>query len=322
MNKLVSMIIILFLLGIGIVFFINDNDNKLSLKDEQILVKNGAGKGYDLYVPAHPKKVIFLNSSSLDLWLGAGGANRVHAYVKFPTLPERIIEKMDKNTLVIGTSLNINPEIIAKEKPDLVVANSTSKAQAVLGETLKKFNIPLLTIHNESLEDTYFELNLYGRMTGNESAAIKEIERMQNKIKIVADSYKGLTKPKAVIILGTTNSFSMLLPNSRQGNYLLLAGGENIADVSNSPDIYSLPLSLEYLAHKDPDYIFFVSMGPEEKIISALKKSLQESSAWRVLRAVKEDKVFILPTELFSSHYGLLSDEAVVHLNSILYNKN
>ncbi len=300
-------------------FFSSDKQSESITTNKTILVKNGAGIGNDLYVPAHPRRVIFLNSSSLDLWLGAGGKDSVCAYIKFPTLPERIYGQLNKDTVILGNSPRINPEFIIQQKPDLVVTNSTSAVQTKLGDVLKQFNIPLLTIYNNSVEDTIFELELYGKLTGKPEAAAKEINRIKDNIQKIVKTYAGKQKPKAALILGTTSSFSMMLPNSRQSKFLELAGGVNIAPENSNASINYIPLSLEYLAKENPEYIFFISMGEEEKILASLQKAFSENPAWQTLQAIKDNKVHVLPTELFSSHYGLNIDKAVQHINKIIH---
>ena len=74
MKRAIYLIVIcLFVMAIGLFFFLPQKGLQLSEQAEKtLLVANGAGLGKEVLVPERPKRVAFLNSSSLDLWLGAG----------------------------------------------------------------------------------------------------------------------------------------------------------------------------------------------------------------------------------------------------------
>ncbi len=289
-----------------------------ALSEQSIIVKNGAGEGKDAVVPVRPKRVVFLNSSSLDLWLGAGGKENVAACIRFQTAPKGLYEKLGEDTEIIGEDINVSIEKVLQQKPDLVITGGTGRAQITLLENLQSMGVPVLAINNESVADTYYELSLYGQMNGQPELAKREIERIRQGISAIKQSYVGKEKPKVALVWGTPASFSLMKPNSRQGELLKLAGGENIVQDMGLSSRY-IPVSLEYIAKEDPDQIFFVIMGNKDKMQSAIDKLLSESSAWQLLRAVQKKQVHILPPKLFTSHYGLSVDESVRYMNRLLY---
>ena len=298
--------------------FLQKSDSTSNKNTNTITVKNGIGNGIDAIIPLHPKRVVFLNSSSLDLWLGAGGKDKVSAYIEFNTAPQGLYEKLDKNAVAIGTTINVNIEKILEQKPDLVICGGSARGQQNISQALQSLGIPILAIDNESLEDTYYELSLYGEMNNQKAMAEKEINRIKNNIATIEKSYQDKKRPKVSLIWGTPASFSLMKPNSRQGEMLRFAGGENIVR-DNSPSSRFIPVSLEYIAQEDPDYIFFIVMGDKQKIKTALDNLLSETSSWQILRAVKEKKVHVLPPELFTAHYGLSVDDSIKYMNDLLY---
>lgn len=319
MSKIMFVMITCLLVFVGLFAYLNNETTSFSDQQKSILVKNGAGPGKDLNVPARPKRVVFLNSSSLDLWLGAGGKDTVIAYVEHKTAPEGLYEQV-AGAKIIGVNNNISPEIVLEQKPDLVVGSGIGNAQATLGTILQQANIPVLTIANNSLADTFYELQLYGQMTGHPELAEKEIARINARIKEIGQTFAGKRKPKVALIWGTPASFSLLVPNSRQGEFLSLAGGENIVKELGTSSRY-VPISLEFIAKENPDYLFFINMGNRQKINDALQSLLASNSSWQLLRAVRENKVYVLPPELFTAHYGLSVDKSIEYMNKLLYSQ-
>lgn len=320
MNRIMYIIILGVLIGLTI-FTYNDHLFMSGKESKTILVKNGEGPGQDAIIPAHPQRVVFLNSSSLDLWVGAGGKDMVVAYLQLQTAPEGIYDKLNKESINLGTNNNVSTELIMQQNPDLIVGSGVGgNMQSHLKTILKQAGIPLLTIANQSVADTYYEMRLYGQMTGHPELAEREINRLESNIARIANTYQGKVKPKVALIWGTTSSFALLVPNCRQGEFLALAGGQNIVKESNSSS-RSVPISLEYIAQEDPDYIFFINMGDRKKIQAALDSTFNAASSWHILRAVKEGNVHVLPPELFTAHYGLSIDKAIEYMNEILYPK-
>lgn len=317
MNRAFSIITVLLILFLFVFVLVYQSKEELFYSDKQtVLVKNGAGKGVDAVVPAHPKRVVFLNSSSLELWLGTGGKDNVAACVKFEKVPEELYEKLDSSTVLLQISgNNISIEEILKQNPDLVIG---SGLQLRYKESLEKMGIPTLMLDNRSLEDTYYELSIYGAMNRRTDLATKEIDRIKKNVEATSKSYENKKKPKVALIWGMTSSFALITPNSRQGDFLALAGGENILKKEAS-SARQVPISLEYIAKEDPDYIFFITMGDDKKIQVAIDNILSEESSWKLLRAVKENNVYVLPRDLFTSYYGLYVDDSIKYMNKLLY---
>jgi iron complex transport system substrate-binding protein len=132
--------------------------------------------------------------------------------------------------------------------------------------------------------------------------------------------YAGRTRRTALLVFGTSTSFSILLPASRQGDLLAWAGGENVVEQKHGVlgGIY-MPLSLEYAALKDPDHVFFVNHGRRDVMARKTEEALAVNSAWNTLRAVREGRAHVLAPELFVANPGLRTDCAVRYISDILY---
>ena len=62
---------------------------------------------------------------------------------------------------------------------------------------------------------------------------------------------------------------------------------------------------------QDPEILFITSMGAREKIESRLQADVKGNPAYAALRAVRQQKVYVLPENLFLLNPGLRYPEAV-----------
>ena len=90
--------------------------------------------------------------------------------------------------------------------------------------------------------------------------------------------------------------------------------------LENNPD--AAPYSMETLAAQNPDVIFVTSMGNVDEIKSNMEKSFAENSAWQVIDAVKNNRVYYLPQDLFLLSPGLRYPEAVRFIGNLIDTKN
>ena len=81
----------------------------------------------------------------------------------------------------------------------------------------------------------------------------------------------------------------------------------------------TIPYSLETLASDDPDIIFVSTMGKKDEITKTMEKEMTGNPAWQNLKAVKNGKVFYLPSNWFLLNPGLQTPEAMAELVKMAY---
>lgn len=118
---------------------------------------------------------------------------------------------------------------------------------------------------------------------------------------------------KIVILHATPSTVTVELENSIAGGVAKLLGFKNVAGgakaVEGSPE--RTPYSIEALVEQDPEILFITSMGAREKIESRLQADVKGNPAYVALRAVRQQKVYVLPENLFLLNPGLRYPEAV-----------
>lgn len=321
MKRFVEFFIIVSLVLLAIWLFGYQKSDYAKRNDENLfLVKNGAGLAKDIYVPRNPKRVVILSTSSFDMWVNLGGASSIVGVPNFANADQTLYQKIGKDTKILGAYSYKSPEMVLHLKPDLVIMNGFDGVQGFMEECLQRENIPLLSMPCRSVEDTYKEIELFGFLLNNSQQAEKEIARIKKNIQENKEKYTFKNKKTTLLIFGTSTSFSMLTPYTRQGDMLELACGENI--VQSSVQFLGakyVPLSLEYVALKKPDHVFFLNHGKPEVMERKMKETLADNSAWYTIKAVKEGRVHVLPLEYFITNPGLNTDYAVISLSEILY---
>lgn len=319
MQRTVTLIIIVCMTAFA--FWLFAFDEKSIMADNAsgyITVKNGAGLGKDASAPKNPKRIIALSSSDFEIIMKIGGSDKVVAAPKFNYVPKWVYEKMPAHIKDLGQPGSISIESIMAHKPDLLLASGMAGSQQLNADFFIKENISVITIPTQSLEDILLEIKTLGVLTGEESNAEREIERIKTNISLETKRNVDKKRKKVLMVFGTSTSFSMITPSSRQGDVLKLAGGENIIADTSFGSKY-VPFSLEFAAQADPDFVLFVNHGNKEKMQLQMEKALTDSSAWNVIRAVREKRAYVLPPELFAVNPGLRLDEAVMYLSKLLY---
>ncbi|WP_189020492.1 ABC transporter substrate-binding protein [Paenibacillus marchantiophytorum] len=81
----------------------------------------------------------------------------------------------------------------------------------------------------------------------------------------------------------------------------------------------SAPYSLQKLVELDPDFLFFIVHGTEDYGKEKLKSEIESNPAWKTLRAVKENKIYFLPSSLFVTNPGFNFDQSLSYLAKLVY---
>ena len=77
-------------------------------------------------------------------------------------------------------------------------------------------------------------------------------------------------------------------------------------------------LNLEAVVQWDPDYIFVITQGDEEKARQLYQNAYLDQPAWNGLQAAQNDRVYLLPKELFQFKPNARWDEAYAYIDRIL----
>ncbi len=267
--------------------------------------------GRQVSLAKKPERVVALSPSVLGMIDAVGGTIVGRATSKVATIPESM-----KNLPEVGLVYNINMESLVGLKPDLVLAGRNQHEKFV--PLLESNKIPTIELEVKTYDDVKKTLTMLGNIYGTQDKAKAEIEKLDKQI---ADVTGKLPKEKKNIVImhATASSVTVEGSSSIAGCVSDMLGFNNVAAEALKGKSDKTPYSMESLVAQNPDIIFVTSMGKADEVENRLRKDFKENAAWASLTAVKNNKVFVLPENLFLINPGLRYPEAVKEMAMKVY---
>ncbi len=265
--------------------------------------------GRSVTIAKQPAAVAALSPTTVEYVYAVGGTSKTRsASVK---VPAEATSAKD-----IGPSYQPNFELIAAEKPDLIIADSVLQPQ--LKQNLEGLNVPVVYAGAQTFADVLKGLELVGNVLNQPANATKQISSLQAKLADLKTK-AAATKPKVLAVNGAPEDFYAAKPESYVGDLIQLLGGDNVA--KGQPDVGRFPgytkLSLETILTSSPDVVLAITAGPPGgKTITA---ALSENPAWANVPAVKNKRVTEISLELYLQAPGPRAGEALDQLAKLLY---
>lgn len=278
------------------------NSKEASNKDakdvtESISIKHEMGT---TEVPTNAKKIVVLELSFVDALQGVGITPIGIADDNKTDMIEKLVgEKI--NYTSVGTREQPNLEVISSLQPDLIIADVQRHKN--IYEDLQKI---APTIELKSRESTYTEnidsFKTIAKAVNKEAEAEKRLNEHAKKLaalKAELADEKGKSILTAVV---RDTSFQGHAASSYDGELLETLGFE-IAAKSNEAYV---EINLEQLSTIDPD-ILVLAQNEGKLVIDDWKSN----PLWNNLKAVKENKVFVVDRDLWTRYRGVISSEAI-----------
>ncbi len=268
--------------------------------------------GKTVTVKKHPKRVVVLFNSFLDLWYFAGGkaVARVKGEINVPPAAEKVE--------IVGTLGNPNLEKIVSLKPDLVIVNREMKNQRKINSFLTSGDIPFIEISYINYNDFLFISDLFCRINGSVQG-LKKIEKIKSDINGIVSKCPDKGNPLVMITFASANSITAELPGGDTGTILKMLKAKNIATSSPVKNGSRIDMSIEKITAMNPDIMLVKMMGTQDAVQARLKDYFKSNSSLKEIRAVKNDRVYYLPRELFMYKPNEKYPEAFEYLAKILY---
>jgi len=211
-------------------------------------------------------------------------------------------EKKEK----VGSVVYVNVEAIVRLKPDIVFASPLTDRRAL--ERLKKLGIRVVVFpHPKGFEDLCKNFLTLAKILGKEREAQEILNIARKRLEELKKRYGEKEGPTVLFQIGSKPLF-VANRDSIVHSYLDYVGGRNVAK-----DAKTGLFSREEVIKLNPEYIIIVTMGIEGE---------KEKESWRkfsVLRAVKENKIYLLDSYKLCSPTPLSYVEVLDELASIFY---
>lgn len=206
-------------------------------------------------VAKNPKKVVVFDFGALDSLdkLGVEVAGVPQA-----NLPSYLSKYKDAKYVNVGSLQEPNYEKISGMSPDLIlISGRQSAAYPELSKIAPTLFIGVDT--NKYMESFTQNMKMLGQIFGKESAVDAELTKIEQSVKDIK-AKASASGNNALIILANEGAISAYGPGSRFGIIHDVLGITPV-DKNIKVDTHGQSISFEFIAEKNPDYLFVVDRG-------------------------------------------------------------
>ena len=244
------------------------------------------------------RKVVALSKSVAQMWLLAGG--EISA-----TTDDGLELEGAKNAVSVGGLTTASLEAILSVNPELVLMTLDIPLHKKIHASLRDFGIKTYIADVKSFSDYEKVMADFTALTGRKDLYDKNVVQVKREIEKVlkkagtpkvSTTSADPTAPATYLFLRVSSAKNKVLKD-HFGNEIFQAFGLKsiVSDDSHLDEI-----GIEAIVNADPDYIFVVAQGDQKRADEAFYKAYKSNPAWAGLTAVKNDRVLMLPKELFN----------------------
>ena len=243
--------------------------------------------GRNVQIKVIPQRIISLSPSNTEMVYALGLQDKLVGVTSYDNYPPDA-----KNKPIVSDYSTVDLEKIVNAKPDLVLADSIHKNDAI--PALEKLGITVYAMTPNDVDGIFNEIKALGQITGKTQVADNLISNLKTRIQAVADKTAKLTdtqKPRVLFVtwhdpIWTAGSDTMM-------QYLINeAGGTNIASDLNG---YAT-ITLESVIQRNPQVIVVMSsMGAQNASLDYVISNEQFKST----DAVKNGRVYEIDADIF-----------------------
>ena len=243
--------------------------------------------GRNVQIKVIPQRIISLSPSNTEMVYALGLQDKLVGVTSYDNYPPDA-----KNKPIVSDYSTVDLEKIVNAKPDLVLADSIHKNDAI--PALEKLGITVYAMTPNDVDGIFNEIKALGQITGKTQVADNLISNLKTRIQAVADKTAKLTdtqKPRVLFVtwhdpIWTAGSDTMM-------QYLINeAGGTNIASDLNG---YAT-ITLESVIQRNPQVIVVMSsMGAQNASLDYVMSNEQFKST----DAVKNGRVYEIDADIF-----------------------
>lgn len=266
------------------------------------------GLGREVVLEKAPERIVSLSPSNTEVLFAAGAGPLVVGNTEYCDYPEEA-----KTVAKVGgfSAKTISVETIVSLSPDLVLANDSGHEPII--EALEQANIPVYAVKGSTFEDVYANLELVGKLTGNEETVAKVVDNMKARIAAVEEKIARVPQDQRPTVFWEIWDEPLMTsgPNTFSAQMIALAGGIDIF-----PDLTEdyAQISVEEVVSRNPDVI----MGPDTHGDKLIAEQLATRPGWDGITAIVDGRIYLIDGNS-SSRPGPRLADALEEIASSLY---
>lgn len=250
-------------------------------------------RGEVVTVPKQADKVAAISLFGADLTIALGEELVATTYLTKGKAPA-FLEKELKNVAQLGSRSAANMEVLAQQKPDLIVAlRRYSEGAAEEFEEIA----PYMAVHTESFADSLAGVNLVSYMLGRKDDGVALNDQFLEDIEEMREKLPKDDQKTFLFLWGSGTA-----PWAYYDDYATVAimnslGVKNPIGSNPMPqdrNNFAYEMNLEQMIKIDPDFLVIFDRGPDQPFLT--------NPIWKELKAVKNKKVFFVGDHWMASH--------------------
>lgn len=255
-----------------------------------------AGK---ISIPKELSRITVLDTNSLNTIHTLGGSDKVVALPQGTPLPTSLQQFNSKAYTDVGTAKEPNLEKIAESQPQLILMSG--RMENLMGQIQGIAPVYFNQVDYNDRFNSFSQHTLnIADMLGKRSEAEQQLTTLSNDIKALQEKTKDKT---ALVILVNNNKISAYGVGSRFGLIHDLYGFKP-ADPSIKVGTHGMSVSHEFIAEKNPDYLFVIDRSAAITEGDGGARKVLDNNLVRQTKAAKNGHIVFLD----SSTWYLIND--------------
>ena len=262
------------------------SDSTSQAAGEQIKLNSKVG---EITIPANVSKIAVMDYTSLDTFVALGASDKVIGLPLSSAVPSSLASFKDSKYADFGAVNNVNLEKLAAAQPQLVISADRLQKQT---DALKQI---APTYHYSIDTNNYWQsfheqtLNL-AKIVGKTSEAEQKLQALDAEAAKLSEKTKGKT---ALIVLVNNDKLMAFGQHSRFG-LIHDKLGFTPADASIKVGTHGQSISYEYIAEKNPDYLFVIDRASAVTGKSGGAQAALDNDIVKQSKAAKENHIVYL----------------------------
>ena len=262
------------------------SDSTSQAAGEQIKLTSKAG---EISIPANVSKIAVMDYTSLDTFVALGASDKVIGLPLSSAVPTSLASFKDGKYADFGAVNNVNLEKLAAAQPQLIISADRLQKQT---DALKQI---APTYHYSIDTNNYWQsfheqtLNL-AKIVGKTTEAEQKLQALDAEAAKLSEKTKGKT---ALIVLVNNDKLMAFGQHSRFG-LIHDKLGFTPADASIKVGTHGQSISYEYIAEKNPDYLFVIDRASAVTGKSGGAQAALNNDIVKQSKAAKENHIVYL----------------------------
>lgn len=256
----------------------------LSIKDD---------RGQTVKISKVPERIVSISPVATEILFALGAGDRVVGVDKYANYPPGAVEMKNSGELkIVGGYATLSVEKVISLNPDLVIVGGYQSSSKSRLRKIEKMGIPTLCFVGENIPDAISDIETIGGAVGTPLAAESLAENMRNKLQEVREKTVVLSeneRPKVFWQVWWNPIYTV-----GSGTFL-----NDIIQTAEGRNIFSdregwIQVGKETVINRNPE-VYCVSPHSEKTV-----KQVKNTAGFGSIDAVKNDRVYSVPKDIFS----------------------